>query len=444
MIKYLHTLLFTFIATTSFAQPAKEFFNLGAEKLRSGQTLPTRWGDAILPSTKQYIAQTDTTEVHGGQYALFLTPKPGKTSVDSGFIGFAFPGKFAAKTITVKGWLKMQGVQDHAGIMLIVNTLQGKTIAVGSISDKKINGTRNWHQYSFTMPLPTDGATLFAGPVLAGTGKLWADDFEILLDGVDICDAPLKLGYRNNVAVQTNYGENPETGKRVKLKDAELYYEIYGKGKPLLLLHGNGQSISHFSQQIPELAKKYKVIAVDTRGQGKSTDQSTGPLTYEQFADDMMQLLNALNIKKTNIVGWSDGGNTGLIMAIKYPDRVDKLAVTGAVLNSSADAIDSRVFDVINQRLEDLKGKTDYNAVEQRRLNQLMLDEPHISIESLKTIKAPALIMAGDNDVVKDQHTRTIAANIPNSKLLIFKNATHYVPRENSAAFNQAVIEFLK
>ena len=447
MTKLLSTIILSFVGTIAFAQsdtqPAKEFYNLDCEKIRPGQNFPSRWND-FLPSTKQYIARVDTVEKHSGKYSLFLTPKPGKKTIDSGIIAFPLPQKFTANAITLKGWLKLQDVQNHAGIMIRINDIQGNTIAVADLSEQKISGTRDWEQYTLKVPLPDKAAMIYIGPVLAGAGKLWADDFEIFFDGIDIHYAPLKPGYSIKTTPSDNYGVNAKAGAHIKLKNADIYYEIYGKGTPLLLLHGNSQSIGDFKNQIPDLAKKYKVIAVDTRGQGQSTDQSIGPLTYDQFADDMKQLLDNLHINKANILGWSDGGNTGLIMAIKYPEYINKLAVTGAVLNSSADAIDSKVLEEIRQRLEVLKGQTDNYSVEQQRLNQLMLDEPHISLESLKTIKAPTLVMAGDHDLVKDHHTRSIAANILGSKLIIFKNATHYVPRDDSPAFNKAVIDFFK
>ncbi len=446
MSKFLSTLTLIFFTVTAFAQteekPAKEFYNLDCEKVVHNQTFPSRW-NAVLPSTKQYIARADTAEKHSGKYALFLTPKPGKENVDSGFIAFPLPAKFVAKQITLKGWLKLEDVQNHAGIMIQINDIHGNTAQTGDLSEQKINGTRDWQQYTVTLPVPDNAAMMYIGPVLVGKGKLWADDFEVLFNGVDVRDAALKPGYHNYTPPSTNYGSNVRAGGHVKLKDADLYYETYGKGMPLLLLHGNSQSISDFKKQIPDFAKKYKVIAVDTRGQGQSTDQSTGPLSYDQFADDMKQLLDFLHISKTNILGWSDGGNTGLIMAVKYPGYINKLAVTGAVLNPSEDAIDESVFKEIKQRLQELADKTDAGSEEQKRLLNLMLNEPHISVNSLKTIKAPVLVMAGDKDLVKEQHTRTIAGNIPGSKLIIFHDASHYVPAEKSWEFNNAVMEFL-
>ncbi len=126
------------------------------------------------------------------------------------------------------------------------------------------------------------------------------------------------------------YGSNPKVGNTLHLKDADIYYEIYGKGKPLFLLHGNGGSIDAFKLEIPELAKHFMVVAMDTRAQGKSTDTSLEPLTYRKFAEDVKALADELGLKKINILGWSDGGNTGLEFAIKYPVNTNKVITSGA------------------------------------------------------------------------------------------------------------------
>jgi len=156
----------------------------------------------------------------------------------------------------------------------------------------------------------------------------------------------------------------------------------------------------------------------------------------------MKQLLDSLHISKTNILGWSDGGNTGLIMAIRYPSYVNKLAITGAVLSPTTDAVDSKILNSIKHERDRING-TDQQSIKKKKLMSLLLDEPHITVESLKRIKAPTLVMAGEKDMVKEEHTRMIADNIPNSKLVIFKDATHYVPVEKIKEFNNAVIEFL-
>jgi len=252
----------------------------------------------------------------------------------------------------------------------------------------------------------------------------------------------LKADTNFNSPHSPQYGSIDSAGNYVKLKDATFYYETYGSGEPLLLLHGNGQSINAFAKQIPELSKTYRVIAVDTRGQGRSTDESTEPLTYDKFAEDMKQLLDSLHISSTNILGWSDGGNTGLIMAIKYPSYVNKLAITGAVLASTTDAVSGEILEMIREERDKLNS-TDQQSLKKKRLMTLLLNEPHIEVETLKQIKAPTLVMAGEKDLIKEEHTRTIADHIPKSKLVIFKDATHFVPVEKVEEFNKTVIEFL-
>lgn len=130
-------------------------------------------------------------------------------------------------------------------------------------------------------------------------------------------------------SLKTNYGKN-KNGKYIDIGDAKIYYETYGKGEPLLLLHGNNGSISDFYQQIPALAKHFKVIAIDTRGQGRSTDFTTSDYSYELFANDLHKVIQQLDLKNVNILGWSDGGNTGLMFSLKHPELVNKLITIGA------------------------------------------------------------------------------------------------------------------
>ena len=115
--------------------------------------------------------------------------------------------------------------------------------------------------------------------------------------------------------------------------DIELYYTEKGKGEPLLLLHGNGDSGEYFSNQIDVFAKSYHVYAIDTRGHGKSP-RGTAPFTIRQFADDLRDFMDGLGIEKAHILGFSDGGNIAMIFAMKYPERVDRLILNGANLNA--------------------------------------------------------------------------------------------------------------
>jgi pimeloyl-ACP methyl ester carboxylesterase len=128
---------------------------------------------------------------------------------------------------------------------------------------------------------------------------------------------------------QIDYGSNPAAGKYVDVNDIKVYYEVYGEGEPLLLLHGNGGSIENFTYQIPELSKHFKVIAVDSRAQGRTSD-SDQEISYALMASDMSELIDKLNLGKVNVVGWSDGGNIGLELAYAHPDKVLKVITVGA------------------------------------------------------------------------------------------------------------------
>ncbi|MEP7166335.1 MAG: alpha/beta hydrolase, partial [Ferruginibacter sp.] len=246
-----------------------------------------------------------------------------------------------------------------------------------------------------------------------------------------------------NFTPEKTYGNDSDVGKYANVNGIKIYYEEYGKGEPVLLLHGNSSSISLFQRQIPELSKQFRVIAVDTRGQGRSTEDGK-TYTYDLFADDMNALLDNLLLDSVNIVGWSDGGNTGLIMAMKYPSKVKRLITMGAVVFIDNTVVGKWVFKELNKQKKELKMDTTAWAVNRLRLIDLLLTEPRHTFEELRSIKCPVLVIAGEKDIVKEEHTKGIAANIPNSTLMIVPNEKHEFPSDNPAAFNKAVIEFIK
>lgn len=241
-----------------------------------------------------------------------------------------------------------------------------------------------------------------------------------------------------------NYGHNAAAGHTVALNGIKLYYETYGQGEPLLLLHGNGQSISAFSGQIPELAKHYQVIAVDTRAQGQSTN-GWQTLTYDLFAEDMSALLKTLNIPAANVVGWSDGGNTGLSLALHHPQQVKKLVTMGANLWADTLAVTPATLKEVRQGklLTTALYPINKQARQVRPLMVLLLDYPRMKATDLAGITAPTLVLAGEKDVIQPAHTRLIASSLPHGQSHIFPGLTHYAPREDPAAFNAVVLAFL-
>ena len=242
-------------------------------------------------------------------------------------------------------------------------------------------------------------------------------------------------------ALKSKFGNNKSAGKYFKTGDVQMYYEIYGKGEPLFLLHGNSGNIQAFYKQIEELSKHFKVIAVDTRAQGNSKDLTTANFTYELFANDLKNLADHLQIKKASIIGWSDGGNIGLNYAMKNPDNIDKLIAIGANTNPNGVAVAD--FESMKVELEkQIKNSPDnINSI---RLLRLMIEEPNLTKADLEKIKNPTLIVAGERDIILESHTKEIANSIPNAQLKIVKDATHSLIQEKPDEFNSMAIKFLK
>ena len=236
-------------------------------------------------------------------------------------------------------------------------------------------------------------------------------------------------------AKKSIYGKN-KSGKYIDIADAKIYFEEYGEGEPLIFLHGNNGSIEDFYQQIPFFVKHYRVIVLDTRGQGRSTDLTKTPYTYEVFSNDLFQVIQKLNLKKVNLVGWSDGGNTALIFNAQHPELVNKIVTIGAVLNPNG---------VSKELIENLKNLANNPSESTNlRLIELMLNEPNITKLELNKIQNPVLVIAGEKDEVKESHTKEIQQNISKAELLIIPNSTHYVPFEQPKILNEAILKFLK
>ena len=240
-----------------------------------------------------------------------------------------------------------------------------------------------------------------------------------------------------------HYGDSAAVGRYVPVAGTRLYCEQYGQGPPLLLLHGNGQSIKDFNQQIGSLAQHFHVIAVDTRAQGKSQDATTGPLSYRLFAEDMRQLLDSLHLRQVAVLGWSDGGNTALELALRYPAYVSRLVIMGANLFPTGQALDPALLTILRQQMPLLQAQAEPKLRTQARLYQLLLTEPQLTFADLARIQAPVLVLAGEHDLVLDAHTRAIAAHLPHATRFIFPGATHNAPWEMPTEFNHMVIEFL-
>lgn len=251
-----------------------------------------------------------------------------------------------------------------------------------------------------------------------------------------------------NVSDTSLLGNNPKAGNYARIRGINMYYETYGEGTPLLIIHGNSGSIADFSKQVPFFSKYYKVIVTDSRDHGKTLDtlHMQDSLSYEMMADDYSALLTHLKIDSCNVLGWSDGGIIGLLLAMRCPDKIKKLAIMGANLWPDTNAVKPFVlkyFTLTNQYIK--AGKPGVERDVLLRHFNLVLNQPHIAPEQLSQIKCPTLVMAGDHDVIQVKHTALIAESIPKSNLWIAPNAGHGLSVfEYSDKFNMEVNEFYK
>ena len=232
--------------------------------------------------------------------------------------------------------------------------------------------------------------------------------------------------------------------------DLEMYYEIHGTGRPLVLLHGAFMSATIY----PALAESCQVIAVDLQGHGRTADIDR-PLTFEQMADDVATLLKQLKIEQTDIFGYSMGGKVGLAMAIRHPDLVRRLAIFGAAYKSFEESfpLDAlKVFKEITpetfapkdlkEPYEKMSPAPNWKALAAKILES-MKGFKGFSPEQMKAIKAEVFIGAGDHNDVGLDHIVEMHKLIPKSQLAIFPNTEHKVLMTNPDKVLIQVKEFL-
>lgn len=197
----------------------------------------------------------------------------------------------------------------------------------------------------------------------------------------------------------------------IKVNDVNIFYEVYGEGIPIILVHGNGETHEIFDKLIEKLKINYKVYALDSRCHGKS--EKTKMISYDLMAQDVIEFIKKLQINKPLFYGFSDGGIIGLLVTIKEPQLLSNLIISGA--NITPDGTTKK--DVILTKL--------MYYITRNKLIKMMVYEPNITIEELQKIEIPVHVIAGEKDVVRYEHTKKISDNIKNSTLKIVPDATH-------------------
>lgn len=329
-----------------------------------------------------------------------------------------------------------------------------------------------WKEYTIEGDIDKDALKLIIGGLFLGGGKYYFDNFSLQLQKAGgawesivlpnhsfendsyatdwKCSYTVK-GYDVKLVVETavegqkcllaDGSDRSKQSKYIEANGINIHYQEHGKGDTIVLLHGNSESLKSFRHQIPELAKTFFVIALDSRGQG-NTSKDEKPMSYELMMEDVNTFMERLNLRRVNILGWSDGGNIGLLLAIQHPDKVKKLAIMGANLYNDKTSVDEKINKQLHEQKKRLLAQGENKDKFALEMIELLLDQPNIKPEDLARIKCPTLVMAGSKDVIKEEHTRLIAASIKDSRLVIFEKGTHYEPTENPVRFNKTVVDF--
>lgn len=240
------------------------------------------------------------------------------------------------------------------------------------------------------------------------------------------------------------YGANAQASGTFTHDGVSLYYETYGTGTPLLLVHGNGGSIGTLAAQIEFFKSRYRVIAMDSRDQGRSAD-SDGPLTYETMTDDLAALIDHLKLDSVDVIGWSDGGIEALLLGVRHPGKVRKIVSMAPNLNPGMNAIYKETEELFKSLLATTPDSERDTPAARRALKVtgMMLKEPNIDPAELERITAPTLVLAGDHDLVRTEHIVEIFSHLQNAQLAIFPNSTHMVPFDDPELFNTTIERFL-
>ena len=243
-------------------------------------------------------------------------------------------------------------------------------------------------------------------------------------------------------------------------QDVNIHYQVYGHGEPVLLLHGGLSHKLCWFSQLPWLVNTGRqVILLDTRGHGYST-RGNQVLSYQVFAEDALAMLDKLAIKRTDIIGWSDGGITALFMAMNAPERVNRIVAISANFNpeglvieddrpeNTEDTLFSQLDDLLQAQIKNWfhpwwSGAGDRHAELSVELEQLWRTQPQLTFNDLNRIAAPTLVIAGENDLIALPHSGDLAQHLAHGQIEIVLGAGHASPFTNTNQINQLIAAFL-
>lgn len=223
---------------------------------------------------------------------------------------------------------------------------------------------------------------------------------------------------------------------------AGLWVVSRGTGRPLVLLHGNGEDHHVFDRMVPLLAPGRRLVGIDSRAHGRSP-RGAGPLTIASMADDVAAVLDELDLDGADVLGYSDGGNVALELAVRHPARLRRLVVCGANLDPSGLRPGVLRAMVTARRALARSERLWRGAARRLELLDLMVDDPHLTAAQLAGVQLPVLVVVGERDVVLPAHSRSIARSLPAGRLAVVAGVGHAVPQQRPATLAQLVDGFL-
>lgn len=228
---------------------------------------------------------------------------------------------------------------------------------------------------------------------------------------------------------------------------ANIFYSEYFPADPqaptLILLHGNGEDHTYFVKQLPAFSPHFRLVLMDTRGQGQSTG-GDGELNFSVFAADLLALMDHLQIAKAHLLGFSDGGNLALTFALAHPERVQSLILNGANLEPGGVKLSTQLPIVLGYGCCRLLSPFSHKARQNGALLGLMVNHPHIPPQALAALTMPALVIVGERDMIRDRHSQLIARSLPNAQFVRIPGGDHFCAAKCPEVFNHAVLSFLQ
>jgi pimeloyl-ACP methyl ester carboxylesterase len=251
---------------------------------------------------------------------------------------------------------------------------------------------------------------------------------------------------------EVTYGSN--NGKYVEVSGRDIYYEEYGEGEPVLMLHGGPGSIANFSKIIPELSKNYRVIAMDTPGQGRS--ERASDVSYKLLAENASAFIDKMGIKKCYVVGWSDGACTAFLLAANRPEVVSKVFVSGGFSTIDGFTDEAKAFwstitpEIVEKswggwhiRYQQLYPENDWKVLI-NDLKDMVNDEIYITEAKLKSITSKVLLAYGDRDLFTTEHINYLSRTIPDTELMILPGTSHSTFDEQPEMMSLAIKRFFE